>query len=160
MPESLLIIHISIFTLFVSFPTYHRHSIVTLRWVGNSFALHMMNFNGDVCCKDYHRRKWRQRHEFKFLDEAVAFRIALTLLGKVWIQLFLLDINLKTSMISIDTAAETGHWLNKNNRKHLLAKVNRTQAFSADVLHKLRGFHTRKKCADLHYVGSRTERIW
>ena len=43
-------------------------------------------------CNGYHRRKWTRRHEFKSWTRLTAFHIALIPLGKVWIQLFSLQL--------------------------------------------------------------------
>ena len=43
-------------------------------------------------CNCYHRRKWTRRHEFKSWTRLIAFHIALIPLGKVWIQLFSLQL--------------------------------------------------------------------
>ena len=43
-------------------------------------------------CNGYRRRKWTRRHEFKSLTWLIAFHIALIPLGKVWIQLFSLQL--------------------------------------------------------------------
>ena len=43
-------------------------------------------------CNGYHRRKWTRQHEFKSWTRLIAFHIALILLGKVWIQLFSLQL--------------------------------------------------------------------
>ena len=43
-------------------------------------------------CSRYRRRKWTRRHEFKSWTRLIAFRIALIPLGKVWIQLFSLQL--------------------------------------------------------------------
>ena len=43
-------------------------------------------------CSRYHRRKWTRRHEFKSWTRLIAFHIALIPLGKVWIQLFSLQL--------------------------------------------------------------------
>ena len=40
----------------------------------------------------YRRRKWTRRHEFKSWTRLIAFHIALIPLGKVWIQLFSLQL--------------------------------------------------------------------
>ena len=40
----------------------------------------------------YRHRKWTQRHKFKSWTRKIAFHIALILLGKVWIQLFSLQL--------------------------------------------------------------------
>ena len=49
-------------------------------------------------CNGYRRRKWTRRHEFKSWTRLIAFHIALIPLGKVWIQLFSLQlwVNSKT----------------------------------------------------------------
>ena len=44
------------------------------------------------CCNGYRRRKWTRRHEFKSWTRLIAFHIALIPLGKVWIQLFSLQL--------------------------------------------------------------------
>ena len=43
-------------------------------------------------CSRYRRRNWTRRHEFKSWTRLIAFHIALTPLGKVWIQLFSLQL--------------------------------------------------------------------
>ena len=43
-------------------------------------------------CNGYRRRKWTRRHEFKSWTKLIAFHIALIPLGKVWIQLFSLQL--------------------------------------------------------------------
>ena len=43
-------------------------------------------------CSRYRRRKWTRRHEFKSYTRLIAFHIALIPLGKVWIQLFSLQL--------------------------------------------------------------------
>ena len=43
-------------------------------------------------CSRYRCRKWTRRHEFKSWTRLIAFHIALILLGKVWIQLFSLQL--------------------------------------------------------------------
>ena len=45
-----------------------------------------MEYNG------YRRRKWTRRHELKSLTRLIAFHLALIPLGKVWIQLFSLQL--------------------------------------------------------------------
>ena len=45
-----------------------------------------------VWCNGYRRRKWTRRHEFKSWTRLIAFHIALIPLGKVWIQLFSLQL--------------------------------------------------------------------
>ena len=53
-------------------------------------------FQGDYIpfpwCSRYRRRKWTRRHEFKSWTWLTAFHIALIPLGKVWIQLFSLQL--------------------------------------------------------------------
>ena len=43
-------------------------------------------------CNGYCRRKWTRRHEFKSWTRLITFHIALIPLGKVWIQLFSLQL--------------------------------------------------------------------
>ena len=43
-------------------------------------------------CNGYRRRKWTRWHEFKSWTRLIAFHIALMPLGKVWIQLFSLQL--------------------------------------------------------------------
>ena len=43
-------------------------------------------------CSRYRRRKWIRRYEFKSWTRLIAFHIALIPLGKVWIQLFSLQL--------------------------------------------------------------------
>ena len=69
----------------------------------NIFALYMKNkgnFKKPITthgvigpwCNCYRRRKWTRRHEFKSWTRLIAFHIALIPLGKVWIQLFSLQL--------------------------------------------------------------------
>ena len=43
-------------------------------------------------CNGFHHRKWTRRREFKSWTRLIAFHIALIPLGKVWIQLFSLQL--------------------------------------------------------------------
>ena len=43
-------------------------------------------------CNGYRRRKWIRQHEFKSWTRLIAFHVALISLGKVWIQLFSLQL--------------------------------------------------------------------
>ena len=43
-------------------------------------------------CNRYRRRKWTRRHEFNSWTRLIAFHIALIPLGKLWIQLFSLQL--------------------------------------------------------------------
>ena len=43
-------------------------------------------------CNGYHHRKWTRRNEFKSWTRLIAFHIALIPLGKVWVQLFSLQL--------------------------------------------------------------------
>ena len=43
-------------------------------------------------CNGYRRRKWTRQHEFKSWTRQISFHIALIPLGKVWIQLFSLQL--------------------------------------------------------------------
>ena len=75
-------------------------------WLGNitelkqriSFSLHCGSppwHNGwRRCpwCNGYRRRNWTRRHEFKSWTRLITFHIALIPLGKVWIQLFSLQL--------------------------------------------------------------------
>ena len=55
-------------------------------------------------CNGYRRRKWTQRHEFKSWMRLVAFHRALIPFGKVWIQLFSLQ------LFSTADAISSGSW--------------------------------------------------
>ena len=43
-------------------------------------------------CNGYRRKKWTRRHEFKSSTKLIVFHIALIPLGKLWIQLFSLQL--------------------------------------------------------------------
>ena len=47
-------------------------------------------------CNDYRRREWTRRHEFKSWTRLIAFHIALIPLGKVWIQIFSLQLRVNS----------------------------------------------------------------
>ena len=54
--------------------------------------LHWVSISWCPWCNGYRRRKWIRRHEFKSWTRLIAFHIALIPLGKVWIQLFSLQL--------------------------------------------------------------------
>ena len=60
----------------------------------NGMKTHTQNKTVWRCswCNGYRRRKWRWQHEFKAWTRLIAFHIALIPLGKVWIQLFSLQL--------------------------------------------------------------------
>ena len=68
--------------------------------VSNIFSSRSCTFAilyGNVCFiiiqfSRYRRRKWTRRHEFKSWTRLITFHIALIPLGKVWIQLFSLQL--------------------------------------------------------------------
>ena len=60
-------------------PLPHTHTIIH-------------NYNQHTWCSRYCRRKWIRRHEFKSWPRLITFHIALIPLGKVWIQLFSLQL--------------------------------------------------------------------
>ena len=70
----------------------------TIHWANYLVAdYHLQN----LWCNCYRRRKWTQRHEFKSWTRLIAFHIALIPLGKVWIQLFSLQlwVNSRTDLV-------------------------------------------------------------
>ena len=56
------------------------------------WTLHNKPTIANPWCNCYRRRKWTRRHEFKPWTRLIAFHIALIPLGKVWIQLFSLQL--------------------------------------------------------------------
>ena len=60
----------------------------------NCTATYLPSLKPSRCpwCNGYRRRKWTRRHEFKSWTRLIAFQIALIPLGKVWIQLFSLQL--------------------------------------------------------------------
>ena len=62
------------------------------------FSIKYMISSGIICilrcpwCNGYRHRIWTRRHEFKSWTWLIAFHIALMPLGKVWIQLFSLQL--------------------------------------------------------------------
>ena len=62
-------------------------------------------------CNGYRRRKWTRQHEFKSWTRLIAFHITQIPLGKVWIQLFSLQlwVNSRTdSFFSLGEATSQG----------------------------------------------------
>ena len=53
---------------------------------------HNISFSRCSWCNGYCRRIWTRRHEFKSWTWLIAFHIALIPLGKVWIQIFSLQL--------------------------------------------------------------------
>ena len=67
-------------------------------------------------CNGYRRRKWTRRHEFKSWTRIIAFHIALISLGKLWIQIFSLQLwvgQTRFSSLGEATSLEEGK-LNSN----------------------------------------------
>ena len=62
-------------------------------------------------CNGYRRRKWIQRHEFKSWTRLIAFHIALIPLGKVWIQLFSLQLWVNSSLNEATSLGEGKLWI-------------------------------------------------
>ena len=60
--------------------------------VFNITTVSMVTFRQSPWCSHYRRRKWTRRLEFKSWTRLIAFHIALIPLGKVWIQLFSLQL--------------------------------------------------------------------
>ena len=56
------------------------------------YVLTATHFRRCPWCSRYRRRKWTRRHEFKSWTRLIKFHIALIPLGKVWIQLFSLQL--------------------------------------------------------------------
>ena len=60
-------------------------------------------------CNGYRRRIWTRRHEFKSWTWLIAFHIALIPLGKVWIQIFSLQLIVgQTRFFSLGEATSLG----------------------------------------------------
>ena len=77
----------------------HRYAHIRLHYSNETTVSHGdITWRGRWCkwrcpwCNDYRRRKWTRRHEFKSWTRLIAFHIALIPLGKVWIQLFSLQL--------------------------------------------------------------------
>ena len=62
--------------------------LVWLDWI----LWHISHCRRCPWCNGYRRRIWTRRHEYKSWTWLTAFRIALITLGKVWIQLFSLQL--------------------------------------------------------------------
>ena len=58
-------------------------------------------------CNGYGRRKWTRRYEFKSWTRLIAFHMALIPLGKVWIQLFSLQLNVPTVLFQTIQSSKT-----------------------------------------------------
>ena len=61
-------------------------------WMSSQWSYTTRYFRRCPWCNCYRRRKWTRRHEFKSWTRLIAFHIALIPLGKVWIQLFSLQL--------------------------------------------------------------------
>ena len=60
--------------------------------VGNEMEIFIIYTRRCPWCNGYRRRNWTRRHEFKSWTRLIAFHIALIPLGKVWMQLFSLQL--------------------------------------------------------------------
>ena len=69
----------------------HQAEITVMQFRGHSLPVHQSM----RCpwCNGYRHRIWTQRYEFNSWTRLIAFHIALIPLGKVWIQLFSLQLN-------------------------------------------------------------------
>ena len=68
-------------------------------------------YNCNIWCNGYPRRKWTRRLEFKSWTRMIAFHIVVIPLGKVWFQLFCLQlwVNSRTDwFFSLDEATSLG----------------------------------------------------
>ena len=90
----------SSWTYFISFVfiflvTTQSISSLNLPWKKTSSVFQTINKEKKRSCpwcNGYRRRIWTRRHEFKSWTWLIAFHIALIPLGKVWIQLFSLQL--------------------------------------------------------------------
>ena len=77
-------------------PYPHRAAVCRFELVTLLLHGHMRRSIGEhwrcPWCNSYRRGKWTQRHEFKSWTRLITFHIAQIPLGKVWIQLFSLQI--------------------------------------------------------------------
>ena len=71
---------------------FFRFKCILIIWPGNTTYQTRDPFWRCPWCSCYRRRKWTRRHEFKSRTRLIAFHIALIPLGKVWIQLFSLQL--------------------------------------------------------------------
>ena len=75
-----------------------------------------LGFEACPWCNGYRHRKWTQRQEFKSWTRLIAFHIALIHLGKVWIQLFPLQLWVNNR----EDWVLQPWWGNKSNRRKTL----------------------------------------
>ena len=72
--------------------SWFSNRVANLKKVLLHFRWTIKNFWRCPWCNGYCRRKWTRRHEFKSWTRLIPFHIALIPLGKVWIQLFSLQL--------------------------------------------------------------------
>ena len=106
-----LFVSVSFLLVFVSLSSYLFHPVKScfiriyfvlfLYIIFCSYLYYCIYINYTLCpwcswrcpwCSRYRRRKWTRRYEFKSWTILIAFHIALIPLGKVWIQLFSLQL--------------------------------------------------------------------
>ena len=77
------------------YKTFINEPNVGIKWHHKTLKRWMCSW-----CNGYRRRKWTRWQEFKSWSRLIAFHIALIPLGKVWIQLFSLQlwVNRRTAM--------------------------------------------------------------
>ena len=66
--------------------------LIAYRLLKETVTAIMMLYGRCPWCNGYRRRKWTRQHEFKSWTRLIAFHIALIPLGKVYIQLFSLQL--------------------------------------------------------------------
>ena len=69
----------------------NTNNLYTITWFRVTISIYQL-LRRCPWCSRYRRRKWTRRYEFKSWTRLIAFHIALIPLGKVWIQLFSLQL--------------------------------------------------------------------
>ena len=75
-----------------SLTSWHKIILVRLTCHKNKSIIMTIAFSRCPWHNGYRHRKWTRRHKFKSWMRLIAFHIALIPLGKVWIQLFSLQL--------------------------------------------------------------------
>ena len=71
---------------------YKNSKWIIVRWFHRTHNISFLSSWWCPWCNGYRRWKWTRLHEVKSRTRLIAFRIALIPLGKVWIQLFSLQL--------------------------------------------------------------------
>ena len=118
-------------------------------------AIMILYKNTKLCpwCNGYRRRKWTRWHEFKSWTRLIAFHIALIPLGKVWIQLFSLQLWVNSRLDSSTLVRQL--FLEKENSEFKPVKLRFKKLTLCHILPERRGWVNMIKTRNCSWCSAR-----